>query len=77
MQSCHSCQETNCAPEKAPVHRWEYPALPWQRLHVDFAGRIDSRMYTVIADAHTKWPEIIAMGNTTVEESQTAADGHV
>lgn len=31
------CQETARTPARPPLHRWEYPARPWQRLHVDFA----------------------------------------
>lgn len=39
VQNCEGCQEIANNPARAPLHRWEYPALPWQRLHIDFSGR--------------------------------------
>jgi hypothetical protein len=24
-------------PKNAPLHPWEWPAWPWQRIHIDFA----------------------------------------
>ena len=34
-RDCKGCQETASNPRRAPIHRWEYPSSPWQRLHVD------------------------------------------
>ena len=44
-----------------PVHFWEWPATPWQRIHVDFAGPFVGRMFLIIVDAHSKWPEVEIM----------------
>ena len=33
-----ACQEIRNSPPKSPLHPWEWPAAPWQRLHIDFAG---------------------------------------
>lgn len=69
VRNCEGCQETANNPAHAPLHRWEYPALPWQRLHVDFAGPVQGKMLMVVIDAHSKWPEIFVMENTTAEET--------
>ena len=37
-KSCPDCQLTQREPRTVPVHPWEWPSLPWQRIHIDFAG---------------------------------------
>ena len=37
-KSCSGCQLTQREPSTVPVHPWEWPSLPWQRIHIDFAG---------------------------------------
>ena len=37
-KSCLSCQAVKSAPAVAPLHPWVWPAKPWQRIHIDFAG---------------------------------------
>ena len=69
VRNCEGCQEIANNPARAPLHRWEYPALPWQRLHIDFAGPVQGKMLMVVIDAHSKWPEIVVMENTTAEET--------
>ena len=41
----------------------------WERIHVDFAGPFLGRMFMVIVDAHSKWPEVIEMKSTTAERT--------
>ena len=68
-RNCDGCQELGKNPASIPLHRWEFPAQPWQRLHVDFAGPIQGKMILVCTDAHSKWPEVVVMKNTSVEET--------
>lgn len=68
-KSCPGCQAVSNEPPSAPLHRWEYPQQPWQRLHVDFAGPFRGHNYLVVADAYSKWPEIFQMRTTTAEET--------
>ena len=68
-QSCIPCQSVKNAPPVAPLHPWLWPARPWQRLHVDFAGPFMGRMYLIIIDAHSKWPEVIEMHTTTAQKT--------
>ncbi|GFT66544.1 uncharacterized protein K02A2.6 [Trichonephila clavipes] len=34
------CARHKTDPTKTKVHYWEYPSMPWERVHVDFAGPI-------------------------------------
>ena len=64
-KSCPGCQRQQNEAGKAPVHSWEWPTTPWQRIHVDFAGPFLGRMFLIIVDAHSKWPEVEIMSSTT------------
>ena len=39
--------------------------MPWERIHIDFAGPFMHKMFMLVTDAHSKWPEIIEMKDTT------------
>ena len=55
VKHCYPCQSSFNAPAKAPLHPWEWPTEPWQRIHLDYAGPIKGRMILIVADAHIKW----------------------
>ena len=65
VRSCQDCQSVRNAPATAPLHPWLWPTKPWQRIHIDFAGPFQGRMYLLVIDAHSKWPEIVEMRSTT------------
>ena len=69
VKSCKSCQTVRNSPPMAPLHPWLWPTKPWQRLHLDFAGLFQGRMYLLVSDTHSKWPEIIAMKSTTASKN--------
>ena len=52
-------------PQVAPLHPWEWPSAPWERVHVDFAGPFMDSMLLVLVCAHAKWPEVVQMKTTT------------
>lgn len=54
VKSCGTCQEHRNVPAVAPLHPWNWPERPWQRLHVDYAGPFMGRMFFVLIDAHSK-----------------------
>ncbi|XP_018123180.2 uncharacterized protein K02A2.6-like [Xenopus laevis] len=62
---CIGCQEVQSMPQPAPVHLWEWPSAPWQRIHIDFAGPFLGLMFFIIVDAHSKWPEVFCMKSTS------------
>ena len=63
------CSVTQNNPKTAPLHSWEWPARPWQRIHIDFAGPFLGTMFLVVVDAHSKWPEVILMTTTTASRT--------
>ncbi|KAF7686487.1 hypothetical protein C0J45_22906 [Silurus meridionalis] len=54
---------------RTPLHPWECPSTPWQRVHVDFAGPFMDSMFLIAVDAHSKWPEVVLMKTTTSEKT--------
>ncbi|KAL4009353.1 hypothetical protein ACER0C_003205 [Sarotherodon galilaeus] len=64
-KSCTGCQQTLRQPQTAPVHAWEWPSAPWQRIHIDYAGPFMDQMFLVVVDAHSKWPEIFPVKHAT------------
>jgi hypothetical protein len=64
-KSCPGCQFQQNEACKVPLHPWEWPTTPWQRIHLDFAGPFLGRMFLIIVDPHSKWPEVEIMPSTT------------
>ena len=69
VKSCPSCLSVKQSPSSAPLHPWTWPSKPWQRIHVDFLGPFLSKMFIVIVDAHSKWPEVYEMPSTTAQKT--------
>ena len=68
-KSCVQCQAVKNTPAVAPLHPWNWPSRPWQRIHIDFAGPFLGRTFMVVVDAHSKWPEVIEMKTTTASST--------
>ena len=68
-RSCERCLAVKQKPPVAPLHPWNWPARPWQRIHLDFAGPFQGAMFLVCADAHSKWPEVHIMSSTTTTKT--------
>ncbi|GFV78516.1 uncharacterized protein K02A2.6 [Trichonephila clavipes] len=43
--------------------------MPWERIHVDFAGPIFEHTFFLIVDAHSKWLEVYPMKVTTTKKT--------
>ncbi|XP_040195338.1 uncharacterized protein LOC120928305 [Rana temporaria] len=55
-----------CQPQKrGTLQPWPWPTDLWSRLHLDFAGPIQDKMYLIVVDAHSKWPEVFQMPSIT------------
>ncbi len=65
VQHSTDCQQSRPMPPSAPLHPWSWPTRPWARLHIDFAGPMEGRMFLVVVDAHSKWLEGIPMKTAT------------
>ncbi|GFY67320.1 uncharacterized protein K02A2.6 [Trichonephila inaurata madagascariensis] len=49
-----NCARHKTNPTKAKVHYWEYPSMPWEHIHVDFAGPNFEQIFCMIIDTHSK-----------------------
>lgn len=66
-KSCTQCQKVKNTPAVAPLYPWTWPAMPWQRIHIDFAGPFQGQMFLIVVDSHSKWPEVLPMKKTTAD----------
>ena len=67
VKGCTPCQEEKPAPPVVPLHPWSWPSKPWTRIHVDFAGPFQGKMFLIVVDAHSKWPEVYKAASTTAD----------
>lgn len=65
INSCDICQQLRPSPARAPLVPWQYPPLPFHRLHIDFLGPLNHQMFLVVVDAHTKWVELYDVSKST------------
>ena len=68
-KGCLGCQSVQKMPAHAPLHPWEFPSKPWQRVHVDYAGPFQGTMFLIIMDAHSKLPEVISTHLTSTAKT--------
>ena len=80
VKACDVCQKTRHAPAAAPLHPWEFPSQPWERLHADFAGPFLGKMFLLTVDAYSKWLEVFplsaATSSLTIEKFRTVFATH-
>lgn len=69
VKSCTECAVHRDNPSVAPLHPWSFPEKPWQRIHVDLAGPFLSNMWLIMVDAHSKWPEVVKLGNNSTSSN--------
>uniref|UniRef100_A0A915DT16 RNA-directed DNA polymerase n=1 Tax=Ditylenchus dipsaci TaxID=166011 RepID=A0A915DT16_9BILA len=61
VKGCSACSLAAKAPIKATLSPWRREKEPWKRVHIDFAGPFKGRMFLIIVDSFTRWPEIYEM----------------
>ncbi|XP_029202927.2 uncharacterized protein K02A2.6-like [Acropora millepora] len=64
VRNCSSCQQVRKPPAAAALAPWMWPSNPWHRIHIDFAED-EKRLYFILVDAHSRWPEIFYMPRST------------
>ena len=62
------CQSNKSAPSKAPLHPWQWPSSPWERIHLDFAGPVAGK---IVTDTDSKWPEVVVMNSASSARTVT------
>lgn len=72
VRRCRHCQNAAKMPPRVQPVPWPRTDKPWQRIHLDFAGPINGKMYLIIVDAHSKWPEIVEMTPATSSSTISA-----
>ena len=65
MKGCEICARTAPDPKQTVAHKWDWPDRPWYRLHIDFAGPLLGRMWLIVVDAYSKYPEVVHMAHAT------------
>lgn len=68
-KSCDLCLTNRHNPPTAVPRCWPLPPGPWYRIHADFLGPFQGKMYLIIVDSYSKWPEAFQM--TNISSSQT------
>ena len=65
VRQCPECQSHQATPPQAPLQPWSWPSRPWSRLHLDYAGPVQGKMYLILIDAHSKWMETFCTASAT------------
>jgi len=73
-QACPDCNSVKNKPPSV-THHWAPTELPWQRIHLDFAGPLDGHMFLLAVDAYSKWPEVFPLRSTTSSTTITTLRG--
>ena len=71
VKECGVCQQSRKIVPVVPLHPWVWPVKPWSRIHIDYAGPFEGKMFLLTIDAHSKWLEVhvtnSATSSTTIE----------
>ena len=51
VKQCNQCQVNQPSPPAVPMHSWEWPEHPWERIHVDYVGPLLGKMFLIVVDA--------------------------
>jgi hypothetical protein len=62
---CNTCLENRAKPPRTELHPWEWPQVPWSRIHIDYAGPLNNYFFLIIIDATSKWVEIFKTKSIT------------
>ena len=68
VKKCDDCNKHKAANTKVSLHPWTWPERPMQRIHIDLAETRRGEVYFVLVDAHSKWPEVLRIRNSTSSE---------
>lgn len=61
------CNVTRNDPSKAEIHEWEPAEVPFERVHVDYAGPYMNAYFFVFVDVFSKWPIVQIVKDITAE----------
>jgi hypothetical protein len=62
-KNCVNCLAYRNAPPKTNLKPWPIPPTPWYRIHADYLGPLFGKMFLIVVDSYSKWPEVFQMAN--------------
>ena len=65
VKTCSVCQESRAAPAEARLHPWDWPEKPWSRLHLDYAGSLQGKMFLVLIASMRTRMDVFPVHNAT------------
>ena len=68
-KTCEACQADQPNSPSEPLHPWVWPDAPWTHIHVDYAGLFLGKMFFVVVDAHSKWPEVVIVSTSSTQKT--------
>ena len=69
VKSCDGCLQTRTKPSSVLLHPWQLAERPWQRIHIDFAGPFLQKMFLIVIDSFSKWPDVIVIKSNTATKT--------
>lgn len=65
VRTCLECDRLQPEPPVAELRPWEWPTVPWSRIHIDHAGPFMGKLFLIVIDAHSKWLEVKRISNSS------------
>ncbi|XP_055905089.1 uncharacterized protein K02A2.6-like [Eupeodes corollae] len=65
VKRCITCQESRTEKSKSTIHPWEETSKSWSRLHVDFAGPFQGKIFFILVNSYSKWLEVKLVSTTS------------
>ncbi|XP_008182275.1 uncharacterized protein K02A2.6-like [Acyrthosiphon pisum] len=62
-KSCTLCLESRPEPQKCILTKWPKSLHVFERIHLDYLGPINNKMFLIIIDSYSKWPEVFEVDN--------------
>ena len=69
VKSCEACKMNSPNPNKAVLIKFEDTKEVLERIHIDFLGPVNNKVYIIIKDAYSKWVEVQKISPITAEET--------
>ncbi|KFD66196.1 hypothetical protein M514_21483 [Trichuris suis] len=67
VRHCDACNVVQKNPPRCAPTPWPAAVSTWERVYADLAGPLDDRMYLLLVDSFSKWPEICLLERITSE----------
>lgn len=68
-KNCDACNKVQSNPNKSELMKYDQCNEVLERIHIDFLGPIKGKMYLIIVDAYSKWPEMYCMNKIDSENT--------